>query len=529
MSILIDKLRGDNMSIELVDLNTQLASKLRVYQGLSFNDIAYKVGINPQLIQSSKLSTVTLVRKMLEYANIDEKILALQVKPFQLSIKTVRLKENGISKESMSFEQINFMSLVKEQWNNSFLYKKFNETIFLFIVFQYQKVNKEQVLFFKGTKVWKMPQDTLNGNLKTMWERTKKIVENGVELVQKKSGNKTVIQNNLPGMDENPVAHIRPKAKDSNDKIELPDGQIITKQAYWLNANYISDILNDLPLINRQKLTNKNNMHNFSKQELEGLQKTLTKPIYTIEEFHLLANESLNNFNLIDITHTLLDEIDYKIDSQFILSNQYKDVNEYFEEVIFKENYFQVPDNEVFQNPFTKRKLENLENAYRLVKLENNLYITDTCLKRAEVQKDLFLSYKNDVEQFVNVSEFFTLSSLRSTGFHHDLDDFGFENLFYESILKLPGRLKSLKIKKHNLFIKSAYPISNNDLIVELLGEKSCFSIDDMILELKSRWNIIIDYDYAIHFAKSTDYYYSEELEKVFQDKDAYYNYVYSS
>ena len=35
-------------------------------------------------------------------------------------------------------------------------------------------------------------------------------------------------------MSDNPVAHIRPKAKDSNDTIELPDGQFITKQPSWL-------------------------------------------------------------------------------------------------------------------------------------------------------------------------------------------------------------------------------------------------------------------------------------------------------
>ena len=306
------------MLFELGDLNQQIEGKLESFQGLSFQDIAYKVGINPQLIQSSKLSTVTLVNQMLEYINVDKEQIEKQLMPLTLSMKTVRLKENGIPKESMSFEQIDFMKLVQEQWSNSFLYNKFNNTVFLFIVFQFQKIGNEQVLFFKGTKLWKMPEKTLNGKLKSMWENTKKIVENGVELTPKRSGNKTIIQNNLPGSSDNPVAHIRPKAKDSNDKVELPDGQFITRQAYWLNASYIGEILSDLPKVIRQKTNQPKNVRVYSTQEIENLKNQLTEPIYTIEEFHLLAKDSLNNFSLNDLTEELLDRFDYQLDSNFV-------------------------------------------------------------------------------------------------------------------------------------------------------------------------------------------------------------------
>ena len=97
------------------------------------------------------------------------------------------------------------------------------------------------------------------------------------------------------------------------------------------------------------------------------------------------------------------------------LSNQYKDANDYFEQAIFKNNYFQVPDNEVFHDPFARRKLENLENAFRIIEIENGMYITETCLTHAGVNKDFFQSYKNEVEQFVNSNEFFTLADFEGS------------------------------------------------------------------------------------------------------------------
>ena len=37
-----------------------------------------------------------------------------------------------------------------------------------------------------------------------------------------------------------------PKARDGKDQVELPDGQYITKQCYWLNREYIAEIVKEL-------------------------------------------------------------------------------------------------------------------------------------------------------------------------------------------------------------------------------------------------------------------------------------------
>ena len=44
----------------------------------------------------------------------------------------------------------------------------------------------------------------------------------------------------------NGVCHIRPKGKDGKDKVMLPDGQMIAKQCYWLNREYIAEIVKDM-------------------------------------------------------------------------------------------------------------------------------------------------------------------------------------------------------------------------------------------------------------------------------------------
>ena len=84
-----------------------------------------------------------------------------------------------------------------------------------------------------------MPLETIDGELYEMWSEARKVIREGVELIPMKNR----VKNNLPGPKFNRVAHVRSKGADGDDKVRLPDGQWITKQAFWLDRNYIQQIL----------------------------------------------------------------------------------------------------------------------------------------------------------------------------------------------------------------------------------------------------------------------------------------------
>ncbi|MBC9810073.1 restriction endonuclease [Carnobacterium maltaromaticum] len=166
-----------------------------------------------------------------------------------IKFKTVRLEPNGKPKESMSFEKINFDEWLDESWEESKIYKQFEKTKFLFIVFEYKetlKENSKRKLYFKGFKLWNMPEEIINSKVKELWDEVRKITREGVQIEYRTYGEKVREINNLPKLHFNGVVHIRPKAKDGNDKVALPDGQKITKQCYWLNNSYIAEILKEI-------------------------------------------------------------------------------------------------------------------------------------------------------------------------------------------------------------------------------------------------------------------------------------------
>lgn len=170
-------------------------------------------------------------------------------------VKAIRLEENNKMRESMSFPTFKFKELAKEEWETSTLYTYFNETRFLFVV--YKKEGDSYVL--KGSQLWNMPYNDLNTIVCEGWQKTKDIINEGVTFNLKETKAGIVVANNLIKKKDNPIIHVRPHAnkgayKLSNgytvgniekDANELPDGQWMTTQCFWINNSYIIKQFNE--------------------------------------------------------------------------------------------------------------------------------------------------------------------------------------------------------------------------------------------------------------------------------------------
>lgn len=172
-----------------------------------------------------------------------------------ISVRAVRIEERGTIKESLSLDTFKFKELVEQEWEDAPLRDYFEETRFLFIPFQKQGDR----LILATPRFWSMPMADIEGPLHECWKKTKETVLRGVTLELKiRSDGSTVITNDLPGItDGGGVAHVRPhtakrgyRLKDGSeygqpDKYgdELPDGQIMTQQSFWLNSEYVYEIV----------------------------------------------------------------------------------------------------------------------------------------------------------------------------------------------------------------------------------------------------------------------------------------------
>ena len=167
-----------------------------------------------------------------------------------ITVRSIRMELNGRIKESLSLAPFEFNELVNESWNNSQLLNYLEETRFLFAAYKsfggYYK--------FAGCSFWNMPTKLLDEAVKNGWEEIRQSIMAGIKFTKEPRKNgRFVYENTLPKKSNNSVIHIRPHAKQAayrfadgteignveRDASELPDGQWMTKQSFWLNNEFI--------------------------------------------------------------------------------------------------------------------------------------------------------------------------------------------------------------------------------------------------------------------------------------------------
>lgn len=184
------------------------------------------------------------------YANLTKAILGIsldkEIEEFEkaeIILKTVRLKENNLPKEDISFPTFKYEELVNEDWENSD-FKDILEHKFLFVFFQFD--NEKLVL--RKVKFWNMPYLDLR-EVEKVWTKTQRIVTKGeiVKGFKTDKNGKVSRLTNFPNKEFSKVSHVRPHAKDAYDTYPLPKKDKLTKQTeytkhcFWLNNSYVKN------------------------------------------------------------------------------------------------------------------------------------------------------------------------------------------------------------------------------------------------------------------------------------------------
>jgi DNA mismatch repair protein MutH len=184
------------------------------------------------------------------YASLTKAILGIKLdseieefKKAEIIVKTVRLKENNLPKEDISFPNFKYEEIINDNWDDSD-FKNILEHKFLFVFFKFENGK----LILKKVKFWNMPYSDLI-EVEKVWTRTKEIVASGdivKEIKFDKNGSPRRLTN-FPNKDFSSIAHVRPHAKDSYDVYPLPAIAKLTKQyeytkhCFWLNNTYVKD------------------------------------------------------------------------------------------------------------------------------------------------------------------------------------------------------------------------------------------------------------------------------------------------
>ena len=200
------------------------------YMGKTYNALAKKLHVdisnNPKNLFATIASAIASKKEHFNVNKSDEFLKA------GLTMKAIRVQANGSIKEAMAFENIDYQEVYdNDNWFDSRLYEIFSSR-FMFVVFKELTQGKGDYIL-DNVFFWTMPPKDLEG-AEEYWEHIRN----------------NVLANHIDhqyfwkaGEDKN--FHVRPKARNSHDLADNPNGGKCKKFCYWFNNSYVRQIVKD--------------------------------------------------------------------------------------------------------------------------------------------------------------------------------------------------------------------------------------------------------------------------------------------
>lgn len=236
-------------SFELVDAKSLrhrsfddiILDRFKPYYGKNFIEICSLLGIKPYQSKGKYADVAGLIAS----DNISKRISGSdEFEKSGIVMKTIRLRPNGMPKESMSFKNIDYAEVLEnDDWYESEAYEIFTNR-FLFVVFKPEDGKMitlhnnhtgldttEQSYVLDKVFFWTMPTEDLSIAEK-YWENIREqVVDNNISL------------DAFWNIADHKKFHVRPKGTKQNPTTANPHGGECPKYCYWFNAEYVKSII----------------------------------------------------------------------------------------------------------------------------------------------------------------------------------------------------------------------------------------------------------------------------------------------
>lgn len=197
------------------------------YVGYTEDDLGHMFGLLGKGKKKPK-GLCALITKRILGVDPDSKI--LEFEKAGIKTKTMRIKCNGVPKESISFPVFDYFELVETEFEDS-AFLEYLEQKYLLVIYR-EDSDMRGEYHLDSVMFWQMPEHDI--------PEAKRCYEMMRDRVRKGHAENSVKST------ENRCCHVRPHGRNNEDTKMTPYGVPVVKKCFWLNAKYIASELQRL-------------------------------------------------------------------------------------------------------------------------------------------------------------------------------------------------------------------------------------------------------------------------------------------
>lgn len=262
-------------------------------------------------------------------------------------------------------------------------------------------------------------------------------------------------------------------------------------------------------------------------EEQRRMAELLTGDFYRMAEIRRVYRREFPTGSPENINPFVLKSLGFRTYTDYVVSARYSSASDYFFHLLTDRDVIDMTQENHRYTDLTTYSSElcDLKSQREIVEFLPLQYISLQRLQSAGVDAGDLAEYCAAVSVFTRPGEYFTIASLRQKGLTHPLDDLGFEDWFYGSLLaEDPERFAYRRMGGTRLFCRGRETIQIAGFLHWLVEAEPSGRIDIYELQetLERQYKISIPLYKLIEVAQNSELYYDPIMKAAYIDYDTY-------
>lgn len=263
----------------------------------------------------------------------------------------------------------------------------------------------------------------------------------------------------------------------------------------------------------------------------QRLAQLLTDDLYATTEIKRIYLREFPNGDSSLINVFNLKHLGFRVYTGYVVSDRFANASNYFHSLLTAQDLVDMrpivkKGGELAGNAFWK-ELTDLKARREIVEYLPNQYINIRRLNANGVAISDLENYCTSVAALVHPGDYFTITSLQKDGFSHPLDETGFDNWFFASVLAEDhSHFFVRRMGKTKLFYRGHKMFSLLDFLRWLLEPTGKMDIFELYELLEQQYGLLIDRSKILETIRTSDLYYDSIMEAAYIDYDTYFEEV---